>query len=197
MVTLADASAAIAALGAGTVDASFRAVTAPAGQLPGGIRAARVFDEPVQLLTGPAHPLAEARAVRPGQLAGHPIWMPGLVPGAEWTAYYDDLAAAFGLSIDVTGPHFGTEPLLDVVAASATLATLVGEQTQLHWPDGHDLRRISLHDPAPVYPHSLIWHNENPHPGLTALRRHLCASPGRQHAAGTWTPPWADPDRWP
>ncbi len=34
------------------VDASFRAVTAPARQLLDGLEAARVLDEPVQLLTG-------------------------------------------------------------------------------------------------------------------------------------------------
>ncbi len=190
VVTLPDASAAIAAVGAGTLDASFRAVTAPA-RLAAGVQAARVFDEPVQLLTGQAHPLAAARAARPAELAGHPIWMPGLVPGTEWTAYYDELAAAFGLTIDVTGPHYGTEPLLDVIAGSAALATLVGEQTLLRWPAGQDLRRIALHDPAPVYPHSLIWHNENPSPALTLLRRHLRALPASHHAAATWTPPWA------
>ena len=57
--------------------------------------------------------------------------MPGLVSGTEWGAYYDELAAVFGLSIDVTGPEFGSEPLLDTIASTAALATLVGEQTHL------------------------------------------------------------------
>ena len=77
VVTLFDAGAAIAAVQAGTIDASFRAVTVAAGQLPGGIAAARVHDEPVQLLTGPGHALAEARAVTPAGLAGHrKAWRP-------------------------------------------------------------------------------------------------------------------------
>jgi hypothetical protein len=168
--------------------ASFRAVAIPARQLPDGISSARVFDEPVQLLTGPGHQLATARLVSPAQLAGHRIWMPGLVPGTEWAAFYDKLAAAFGLTIDVTSPDFGTEPLLDTIAASPSLATLVGEQTRITWPAEWDLRRIAVHDPAPVYPHALIWRAYNPHPALTALRDYL--GPQRSASPGTWAPSW-------
>jgi hypothetical protein len=57
----------------GTIDASFRALTTPAHRLPDGVQAARVLDEPVQLLTGPGHEVAAARTVTPGQLAGHQI----------------------------------------------------------------------------------------------------------------------------
>ncbi|MEO3749453.1 LysR family transcriptional regulator [Streptomyces sp. B6B3] len=191
VVTLFDADAAVDAIRSGTIDASFRAVTMPGRHLPDDIDAARVFDEAVQLLTGPAHELAAARTVRPTELVGHRIWMPGIVPGTEWAAYYGDLAAAFGLTIEVTGPDFGTEPLLDTIADSRSLATFVGEQTRLVWPADHGLRRIAVRDPTPVYPHSLIWHRDNPHPTLTALRTHLhprCPDPP---AAETWTPTWA------
>lgn len=191
VVTLFDADAAIAAVRSGTIDASFRAVTLPARQLPDGIEAARVHDEPVQLLTGPAHEFAAARAVTPAQLAGHRIWMPGIVAGTEWAAYYDDLAAAFGLTIEVTGPDFGTEPLLDTIADSSVLATFVGEQTRLVWPADHDLRRIAVHDPTPVYPHSLIWRGDNPHPALTTLRTYLDPLRSGRCDAETWVPKWA------
>ncbi|MFH9421842.1 LysR family transcriptional regulator [Streptomyces sp. NPDC017529] len=191
VVTLFDADEAIAAVRSGAVDASFRALTQPARQLPDGVEAARVFDEPLQLLTGPGHAFANARAVTLGRLAGHRIWMPGVVTGTEWGAYYDDLAEAFGLTIDTIGPDFGIEPLLDAIADSAEPATLVGEQTRLVWPAGHDLRRIPLHGPTPVYPHSLVWHAGNPHPALTALRAHLGTARAGGPDSGAWVPRWA------
>ncbi|MEV0322804.1 LysR family transcriptional regulator [Streptomyces sp. NPDC050658] len=192
VVTLFDVDAAVDALRSGTIDASFRAVTMPGLRLPDDIRAAPAFDEPIQLLTGPDHPLAAARAVAAAEIAGHRIWMPGIVSGTEWAAYYDALAAAFGLTIEITGPDFGTEPLLDTIADSRTLATFVGEQTRLVWPADHGLRRIAVRDPAPVYPHSLLWHRDNPHPALTALREHFTSGGSERRASGTWIPEWAE-----
>ncbi|MGK5636794.1 LysR family transcriptional regulator [Streptomyces sp. URMC 126] len=191
VVTLFDAEAAVDAVRTGTIDASFRAVAVPPRRLPAGVRASRVYDEPIQLLTGPGHDLAAERAVPPGRLAGHRLWMPGLVAGTEWAAYYDELAAAFGLTIEVTGPDFGIEPLLDTIAGSPTLATLVGERTRFAWPADHGLRRVPLRGPTPVYPHSLVLRGDNPHPALAALRRYLADAPYGHGAAGTWTPRWA------
>ncbi len=191
VVTLFDADAAVNAIRSGTIDASFRAVTMPGRQLPDDIGAARVLDEPIQFLTGPAHELAAARAVTPAELVGHRIWMPGIVPGTEWGAYYDALAAAFGLTIEITGPDFGTEPLLDTIADSRSLATFVGEQTRFAWPADHGLRRVAVRNPTPVYPHSLLWHRDNAHPGLAALRDHLHSGRRDHSDAGSWTPAWA------
>ncbi|MFE7583193.1 LysR family transcriptional regulator [Streptomyces gardneri] len=212
VVTLFDADAAVAALRSGTIDASFRAVTMPGRHLPEDIGALPVLDEPIELLTGPAHALASAHAVTPARLAGHRIWVPGIVSGTEWAAYYADLAAEFGLTIEVTGPDFGVEPLLDTVADSPELATFVGAGTRLVWPEAHDLRRIPVHGPTPVYPHSLLWSLDNPHPGMLVLREHLAAAgtelpdaAGLSGASGTptvdatsatsgpdiWTPSWA------
>ncbi|MFI6389728.1 LysR family transcriptional regulator [Nonomuraea sp. NPDC050540] len=191
VVTLFDADAALAALASGTIDASFRAVTMPGRRLPGDIEAARVHDEPIQLVTGPAHDLAAARTVTPAGLAGHRIWMPGIVPGTEWAAYYADLAAAFGLTIETTGPDFGTEPLLDTIADSRSLATFVGEQTRLVWPADQGLRRIAVRGPMPVYPHSLTWHRDNAHPALAALRDHFGSRWSGGQDGEVWTPAWA------
>ena len=186
-----DADAAIAGVESGTIDASFRALVMLPRQLPDGVEAARVLDEPVQLLTGPAHELAAAAAVTPAALARHRIWMPGIVTGTEWAAYYGELAATFGLTIDATGPNFGTDLLLEVLATSPTLATFVGEQTRLVWPADFDLRRIPVRDPAPVYPHSLVWRGDNQHPALTAPRRFLGSTQPSHPDGETWAPGWA------
>ncbi|MFF4324195.1 LysR family transcriptional regulator [Streptomyces sp. NPDC001568] len=194
VVMLFDIGTAVAALRSGAIDASFRAVAAPGRPLPEDIESVRVLDEPLQLLTGPGHALAAARSVTMARLVGHRIWMPGIVPGTEWAAYYEDLVAEFGLTIEATGPNFGSDALLDTVADTPALATFMGEQTRLVWPAGHGLRRIPVTDPTPVYPHSLLWHRDNPHPALTALRAHLATTPTRPTAApDTWTPSWVLP----
>lgn len=192
LVTIVDsAPAAIAALEAGTIDASFRAVGSAVSRLPAGVAAMPAVDDAHQLLVGPAHPLAAARSVTLAELAGLRIWMPGMLPGSEWDLYYEDLAAAFGLTIERVGPHFGTEHLLDVLAESSTLANLAGEHTHYLWPDHYDLRRIPIRDPTPVYPMSLIWRRDNPHPALIELRDHLAARRTAPPAGDVWTPAWA------
>ncbi|KAA0022147.1 LysR family transcriptional regulator [Antrihabitans cavernicola] len=171
VVTHFDAESAIAGVRSGAIDATIRAVADI--RLPEGVDAARVYDEPIQLLVGPRHHLADAEAVVPTDLVDHRIWMPGLVAGTEWAAFYDHFAARFGLTIDSSGPHFGLEPMLDVIADSAVLATFVGARTRVLWPPAYDLRRIDLVDPTPVYPHSLIWRSDNEHPVLAMFRAHL------------------------
>jgi DNA-binding transcriptional LysR family regulator len=187
IVTLPDGEAAVAAVLNGSIDATFRALSKP---LPDAeLDSLRVFDEPLQLLTGPAHPLADTTALTPGDLESRTIWMPGNIAGTEWAAYYDELAAAFGFTIDTVGPNFGVDAMLDALAESPDRATFVGEQTRLRWPDRYDLRRIALHNPTPVYPHSLIWHTDNRHPALTALRSHLRRPKPTQHSetASVWS----------
>ncbi|MFG1810450.1 LysR family transcriptional regulator [Streptomyces sp. NPDC049040] len=193
VVMLFDIETAVAAIRSGVIDASFRAVGVPGRPLPEDIESVRVLDEPLELLTGPAHALAGARSVSVAQLAGHRIWMPGIVPGTEWAAYYDDLVAEFGLTIEATGPNFGSDVLLDTVADTPALATFMGVHARLVWPAGHGLRRIPVTDPTPVYPHSLLWHRDNPHPALATLRAHLAATAAGHGAAGTWVPDWVPP----
>ncbi|MFI0741495.1 LysR family transcriptional regulator [Streptomyces sp. NPDC021100] len=193
VVMLLDIETAVTALRSGAIDATFRAVAAPGRPFPEDIASVRILDEPLELLTGPAHALADARSVSVARLAGHRIWMPGIVPGSEWAAYYDDLVAEFGLTIEATGPNFGSDALLDTVADTPALATFMGGHTRLVWPAGHGLRRIPVTDPTPVYPHSLLWHRDNPHPALPALRAHLATTAPGHDAAGTWRPGWVLP----
>ncbi|MEV6312534.1 LysR family transcriptional regulator [Streptomyces sp. NPDC051840] len=192
VVMLFSIETAVDAIRSGEIDASFRAVTAPGRPLPEDIAAARVLDEELELLTGPHHALAGTRSVTLAELVGHRIWMPGIVPGTEWAAYYDELVAEFGLTIEATGPNFGSDALLDTVADTPALATFMGGRTRLVWPAGHGLRRIPVTGPTPVYPHSLLWHRDNPHPALDTLRSYLATATAGQDTAGTWTPIWTN-----
>ncbi|MDF5757012.1 LysR family transcriptional regulator [Spongiactinospora sp. TRM90649] len=193
VVMLFDIDTAVAAIRSGVIDASFRAVAVPGRPLPDDIRSVRVLDEPLQLLTGPAHALASSRSVPLARLTGHRIWMPGIVQGTEWAAYYDDLVAEFDLTIEATGPNFGSDALLDTIADTPALATFMGEHTRLVWPTGYGLRRIPVTGPTPVYPHSLLWHRDNSHPALPTLRDHLATTTPGHSAPDTWVPAWATP----
>jgi DNA-binding transcriptional LysR family regulator len=188
VVTMYDAAAAIDAVDNGAMDATFRAAPVPGFPLPKGLATARVLDEALVLLTGPQHPLANRVSVTLSELTAHPVWMPGVVQGTEWAVYYAELTAAFGLTIDTTGPNFGSQAMLDTLKDSATRATFTVASFLRNMGSAHDeLRLIELLDPTPVYPHSLIWHEANNHPALTGLRQHLG---GYQEVVDAWVPAW-------
>jgi hypothetical protein len=110
--------------------------------------------------------------------------------------YYAELATTFGLTIDMLGPVFGNEALLDEIADSSGLTTLVGERSRYLWPDSYDLRRIPIRNPTPVYPMSLIWRDDNPHPALTRLRGYLDSRRTDSPGASVWIPEWGQRAAW-
>ena len=185
-----DPRLAVAAVEAGEIDASFRTVTDRA-ILPRALQMIHAFDSPLELLVGPRHPLASARTLTPRQLRGHRIWVPGIAPRSEWAEFYDQLATDFDLRIDAAGPHFGDEVLLDTLAESADVATLVGSRDRYIWPTNHDLRRIPIAAPTLAYPLSLILPRMNPHPGLRAIINHFESLAPLPEA--TWRPAWPSP----
>lgn len=189
-LTHTDAASALAEIGAGTLDATFRSLRDTAGKVPSGLRSARVIDDRHELLVGPRHPLANAKSVTPAQLADHPVWMPGMTD-AEPIGYYRDLAEAFGLAIDMIGPSFGVDALLAELADSNRLATFVGEGSRYLWPESYDLRRIPVVDPTPVYPLSVIWRADNAHPVLASFLEYLRNGCRTTSGDDVWTPGWA------
>lgn len=109
----------------------------------------------------------------------------------EAKGYYADLAAAFGLTIDTIGPSFGVEALLAEIADSARLATFVGEGSRYLWPESYDLRRIPVVGPTPVYPHSVIWRADNPHPVLAHFLDYPHSRYRTTAGGDVWVPEWA------
>ncbi|CCK32749.1 LysR family transcriptional regulator [Streptomyces davaonensis JCM 4913] len=182
-----DPRVAVAAVASGEVDASFRTVPDPAA-MPPDVRMIHAFDSPLELLVGPRHPLASARELTPPHLRKHRIWVPGIAPMSEWAEFYDQLATDFDLRIDAAGPHFGDEVLLDTLAASADVATLVGARDRYIWPAHYDLRRIPVANPTLAYPLSLILPRTNPHPGLRGIISHLDNLPKLPEPV--WRPSW-------
>jgi DNA-binding transcriptional LysR family regulator len=187
-----DPRLAVTAVRTGDVDASFRTVTDPA-TLPHDVQMIHAFDSPLELLVGPRHPLASARTLTPRQLREHRIWVPGIAPGSEWGEFYDQLVADFDLRIDAAGPNFGDEVLLDALADSADVATLVGARDRYIWPTSYDLRRIPIVKPTIAYPLSLILPRTNPHPGLRAIIDHVASL--APLPATAWLPSWATAGR--
>ena len=103
--------------------------------------------------------------------------MPGLRSDTDWGAYYREFNSTFGIGIDTIGPSFGDDVLLEELACSPELATLVGAGSRYLWPESYDLRRIPIADPTPVYPHSIVWRGDNDHPALTAFIGYLRGLP--------------------
>ncbi|MEU6821096.1 LysR family transcriptional regulator [Streptomyces atriruber] len=185
-----DPRVAVAAVAAGDVDASFRTVTDP-GALPPDVQMIHAFCNPLELVVGPGHPLAAAQSLTPRQLRKHRIWVPGIAPGSEWAEFYDQLATDFDLRIDAAGPHFGDEVLLETLADSSDVATLVGARDRYVFPAQYDLRRIPLVNPTLAYPLSLVLPRTNPHPGLRGIIAHFGSLPRLPETV--WLPSWASP----
>ena len=102
-------------------------------------------------------------------------------PDSEPGAYYRELAATFGLTIDVVAPNFGNEALLNELADSARLATLVGQGSRYLWPASYDLRRIPIVAPTPVYPLFPVWSRaEHPRRTRDVAQLSSRATPGRR-----------------
>ncbi|MFD2083200.1 DNA-binding transcriptional regulator, LysR family [Actinopolymorpha cephalotaxi] len=188
---LLEGDEALAALADGTVDLTFRALAATAGRAPAGLRAGPALYDRHELLVGPRHPLADRRQLELADLVDHPIWMFPMPPASEPGAYYRELAANFGLTIDSVAPNFGNEALLAELAGSPRLATLVGRGSRYLWPATYDLRRIPVVAPTPVYPLYPLWSAHSAHEALPTLLAFLRSRSQPDEAGDLWLPTWS------
>jgi DNA-binding transcriptional LysR family regulator len=194
MVTGGGAAATVKAAAAGQIDAGFCYLRGAAGDLGPLLSSAYAYLEPIQVIAAAGHPLALAGRVRLADLAGYPAWVPGIVPGSEWETFYQDLSAAFGLDIDPTGYVSGTESVFDSVAASRSLVTFVGEKNRVALPSAADLVRLPVTDPVPLYPWSLIWRRQSPHPETSRLIEYAEGALQPPDPAAAWLPRQARDD---
>jgi DNA-binding transcriptional LysR family regulator len=174
------------ALTDGSVDAAFgRAPTT----LPRGFERIPACLEPIPILVGRRHEFARRRRVSMAELSGTTAWMPGNARDSEWAEYYRHLSAEFGVQIDTSGPVFGRDHIMEKIGDSADLITF-GNRTQ--FPGYPDVVQISLTDPTPVYPWSLMWHEANRHPSLPLFVAHVNDHYRPRAVQNPWMP---GPDR--
>ena len=174
------------ALTDGSVDAAFGRTI---GALPPGIERIPACLEPIPILVSRRHALAGRVTVPMADLAGSTAWMPANARDSEWAQYYRHLSGEFDIQIDSSGPVFGRDYILERVSTSPDLFTF-GNQRQ--YPVNPDVVQVSIVDPTPVYPWSLMWHKANRHPALAQFVAHAKAR-YRPHAVrAPWLPA---PDR--
>ncbi|MFI6173667.1 LysR family transcriptional regulator [Nocardia sp. NPDC051052] len=172
------------ALTDGTIDVAFARMV---GALDPVIDHMPAYLEPLHILVGPKHRLAERRQVRLVDLVDSIARMPGNEPGSEWAQYYDDLTTDFGLTIDTGGPNFGLDHMLDEIAESSDRYMFSGERLRVPWHP--DICRIPIVEPTPGYPHSMLWHRRNRHPALPRLIEHITADFEPFDPDRHWLPP--------
>nr|QHZ99334.1 HTH-type transcriptional regulator [Nocardia arthritidis] len=129
----------------GTIDVAFARVV---GALDPAIEHMPAYLEPLHILVGRKHPLADQRRIQLADLGNSIARMPGNEPGSEWAQFYDDLAQAFGLTIDADGPNFGLDHTLDEIAGSPDVYMFSGERLRVPWHP--DICQILIVDPTPA-----------------------------------------------
>ncbi len=189
----------------GRADAAFARPNGGPHPLPPDTDCAPAYLEPLHLLVGKNHPLAARSTVTPKEIVPHPVWVPGASIPSEWSDYYRDWSEFSGITI-LTGrtpagvpereDEYGGGGIMrwaaiqDHIAASDTLVTFTGDGFRSPWHPY--LRRLSVVDPTPAYPHALLWTATNPHPALPPLIADIQKSYNGDIVPECWIP---EPDR--
>ncbi|MFB9966771.1 LysR family transcriptional regulator [Sinosporangium siamense] len=146
--------------------------------------------EPLHLLVGRDHPLANRPHVEIARLSGEAVWMPGNVEGSEWTDFYDHLSAEFGLRIDTSGPNWGLDHYVEEIGRGERIG-FVGEKIKVPW---HPRTvQMPIVDPIPAFPWSMLYHRQNPHPVLPRFARHIANRFQPFDPRCQWLPPFDRP----
>lgn len=158
-----DLPAVVAALLRGEVDAGFGRVH-PTGQ-PGEdvLRHRLVRLEPVDVVLGANHPLANADRVRPADLRDSVLWAPAALDRLDFLRRF---AERFGMATE-SGVNLGPERVLTDLRTDPRRFTLFPADAPP--PADSMLRVLPLVDPTPLYGWSVIWRDDTP--ALTALLR--------------------------
>lgn len=167
------------ALGRGVVDVGFGRVH-PLGERDGvddGIRpgfglppdlAHRLVRlEPLDLVVGLGHRLADRDEARPDELRDSVLWSPAAIERLDLVRRF---AEHFGIRAEASPANLGLDPFLEQVAADPRRVALLPADLDL--PERARVRSIPLVDPTPLYAWSLLWRRSaDAHPAIDALLR--------------------------
>ncbi|MFD8493255.1 LysR family transcriptional regulator [Amycolatopsis sp. NPDC059657] len=163
----------------GEIDLAFGRVHDLGRPLPDELEHRLVRLEPLVALLAPEHPLAGNDVLKLTDLREDGIWLPGLAGPVEWLSYLRHLCDAFGVPIDDSGVSFDLRHTLEQTRYGKQRVTLAGADMEL----APDLNlRVLPFEPSPLFPWSLVWRKEKPHPAL----RRLLAIAGRTSRAEGW-----------
>jgi DNA-binding transcriptional LysR family regulator len=197
-----DAREVVSGLRNGDFDLAFGRAGAIEPPWPDDISRRLVLLEPVGLLVGPEHALADAGQVTVAELPDHRLWFPMTGAPAEWIEYVDEFTERFELRLDRSGSTMGYEHF--VASATGETRTAVqhpawgdrvgtpGEAARATFfglamprPPGDAVRIVPIAAPTPVYPWWIMWRKPVP----PQIIEHLVAAAGPKfELADVWLP---------
>lgn len=150
---------------------------------PAALRRRHVWWEPIGLLVGRAHPLADRSEVTMADLAGLTLRFPLVGAPQDWVGFLDALTSTFGLDVDRAGCSLTFADFLEVAAGSADTATFFGLDMAL--PPDPRLRVVPVVAPTPVFGWAVMWRGRRAHPFVDAL---AASTSRRTPPARSWAP---------
>lgn len=147
--------AALSAMARGEIDLAFGRVHDLGKPLPAHLSHVVVRLEPMHVLLGDTHPLADRAALRPKELRAVGLWTPDTGSAHEWDAYLTRFARTFDVPLAFEQPAATLEELAARIRREPARVTLTG--ADMLPPGRSGLRTVPLVDPVPVYPWSLVW----------------------------------------
>jgi DNA-binding transcriptional LysR family regulator len=157
--TRTDRLDAIAALRTSDVDVAIGRAGAVSEPWPVDIRRRLLLLEPVRLLVGAEHQVADRDAVPMAQLRDIRLWFPMVGAPAEWIDYLEELCRDFDLTVDSAGSTLGFDFFLRKAQEGSELATFFGGAMP---PPPGSVRVVPIVQPTPVFGWWAMWRRRLP-----------------------------------
>lgn len=157
-----DQATAISALLRHDIDAGFGRIS-PSHLAGADLTHRLVRLDPLDVVLGAEHELADRDAIRPADLTGSTLIFPA---AGERLDFLTRFADSFGVTNRSYGANLGLRHLLDRLREDRRGFTLLPADVPVATPG---IRVIPMTEPVPLYAWSLIWNSVDPHPRVPAL----------------------------